>query len=83
MQSFLALLLLAALACRPGSAQDLALKGVLDQVGVNNEVLACVSNSALITPDGSYGALKLWLDAVQRAGVRNYLVIAIDNMVCL
>jgi hypothetical protein len=52
-----------------------------EEIAINKEVLACVSNSALITPDGKYGMLKLWIDGVQRAGVKNYMVIAIDDQV--
>lgn len=60
---------------------DPELKAVLDKVAINNEVLACVSNAALITGDGKYGMLKLWIDGVQRAGVKNFMVIAIDDEV--
>lgn len=52
-----------------------------EKIAINNEVLACVSNSALISSDGSYGMLKLWLDGVRRSGVKNYMVIAIDDRV--
>jgi hypothetical protein len=49
--------------------------------GPNKEVLACVSNSALISPDGRSGMLKMWIDGAQRAGVKNIMVIAIDDAV--
>ncbi|GIL58590.1 hypothetical protein Vafri_13473 [Volvox africanus] len=55
------------------------LKTVLDRVGINKEVMAAVSNGALITPDGKFGMLKLWIDGCQRAGVKNFMVIAIDD----
>ena len=46
---------------RASSSQqgDPELKAILDKVAINKEVLACVSNSALISPDGSFGMLKL------------------------
>ncbi len=40
-----------------------------------------MSNSALITPAGDFGMLKIWIDGVRHAGVKNYLVIAIDDQV--
>jgi hypothetical protein len=53
-------------------------------MAINREVLSCVSNSALITSDGTFGMLKMWVDGVQRAGVKNFFVIAIDDQVhCL
>lgn len=52
-----------------------------DEISVNNEVLACVSNGALISRDGKSGMLRMWIDGVQRAKVKNYLVIAIDDEV--
>jgi hypothetical protein len=51
------------------------------KVAVNNEVMAAVSNSALITPDGSFGMLRMWIDGCKRAGVKNFMVIAIDDQV--
>uniref|UniRef100_A0A7S2QU31 Nucleotide-diphospho-sugar transferase domain-containing protein n=1 Tax=Chlamydomonas chlamydogama TaxID=225041 RepID=A0A7S2QU31_9CHLO len=60
---------------------DPELKALLDKIAVNKEVLAAVSNSALITPDGKYGMLKMWIDGCQRAGVKNFMVIAIDDQV--
>ena len=50
-------------------------------MAVNGEVLAAVSNSALITPDGSYGMLRMWIDGCKRSGVKNFMVIAIDDPV--
>lgn len=41
--------------------------------------MAAVSNGALITRDGKFGMLKLWIDGAQRAGVKNFMVIAIDD----
>jgi hypothetical protein len=38
-----------------------------------------VSNSALITPDGKYGMLATWVESVQHAGVKNFMVIALDE----
>jgi len=46
---------------------DPELKGFLDEVAVNNEVLAAVSNSALITPDEEFGMLRLWIDGCKSA----------------
>jgi len=58
---------------------DPELKAILEKVAVNNEVLVAVSNSALISPDGKYGMLRLWIDGCKRAGVKNFMVIAIDD----
>eukprot|EP00798_Chlamydomonas_sp_ICE-L_P007645 gene7645-801_t len=60
---------------------DPELKAILDKVAVNNEVLAAVSNSALITPDGKFGMLRLWIDGCRHANVTNFMVIAIDDQV--
>ena len=38
-----------------------------------------VSNNALITPDGKFGMLQTWVECVQRSGVKNFLVIALDE----
>ena len=43
--------------------------------------LAPVSNHALINDEGNYGMLRTWLDGVQKAGVKNYLVVAIDEKI--
>ncbi len=40
-----------------------------------------MSNGALITPDGKFGMLKLWIDGCQRSDVKNFMVIAIDDEV--
>ncbi|KAG2449198.1 hypothetical protein HYH02_005945 [Chlamydomonas schloesseri] len=81
-------LVLALLATTTGAnaAQDTKfgsedLKTVLERIAINKEVLAAVSNGALITPDGKFGMLKLWIDGCQRAGVKNFMVIAIDDEV--
>jgi hypothetical protein len=52
-----------------------------EKLAIDKEILACVSNSALITGDGKAGMLKIWIDGVKRAGVKNYMVIAIDDNV--
>lgn len=57
------------------------LKTVLERIAINKEVMAAVSNAALITRDGKFGMLKLWIDGAQRAGVKNFMVIAIDDYV--
>lgn len=65
---------------KPSSAPALRLAAPLqERVAINNEVVACVSNSALISTDGSYGMLKLWIDGMKYAGVKNFMVIAIDE----
>lgn len=53
--------------------------GPQERIAVNKEVMGAVSNGALITRDGKYGMLKLWIDGCQRAGVKNFMVIAIDD----
>lgn len=55
------------------------LRVVLETVAINREVLIAVSNHALIHREGTYGMLKTWIDGVQRAGVKNALVIALDD----
>jgi len=40
---------------------------------------ATVSNNALITPDGKYGMLQTWVECVQRSGVKNFMVVALDE----
>lgn len=52
-----------------------------EKVAINKEVLVAVSNSALLSGDGKFGMLKMWIDGVQRAGVKNFLIIAIDKNV--
>lgn len=51
------------------------LEAVLEKVAINREVLVAVSD---INPLRG-GMLKLWLDGVLRAGIKNYLVVAIDH----
>ena len=41
------------------------------------EVLVAVSNKNLITEDGKYGILETFCSSVKRAGVRNFLVVAL------
>ena len=41
--------------------------------------LRAVSNNALITPDGTYGMLATWVESVRRTGVKNFMVIAMDE----
>lgn len=53
------------------------LKAVLERVAVNREVLAAVSNKALISEDGNYGMLKTWVDSVRASGVKNFMVVAL------
>ena len=38
-----------------------------------------MSNQALITEDGKYGMLATWIEGVRRAGVKNFMVIALDE----
>ncbi|KAG2436249.1 hypothetical protein HXX76_006560 [Chlamydomonas incerta] len=80
------LVALALLATGANAVQDTKfgsedLKTVLERIAINKEVMAAVSNGALITPDGKFGMLKLWIDGCQRAGVKNFMVIAIDDEV--
>lgn len=58
-----------------------ALPPMQEKVAINKEVLVAVSNSALLSGDGKFGMLKMWIDGVQRAGVKNFLIIAIDKTV--
>ncbi|KAL6751100.1 nucleotide-diphospho-sugar transferase-domain-containing protein [Haematococcus lacustris] len=78
----LALVFAASAVRSQSTAGDPDLKAVLEAMNMGDgpkEVLACVSNSALISRDGRFGMLKYWIDGVQRAGVKNYMVIAIDD----
>jgi arabinosyltransferase len=45
------------------------------QVAIDNEVLAAMSNINYATPGGM---LDTWMENVQRAGVKNAMVIALD-----
>lgn len=54
---------------------------MLKRIAINREVVAAVSNSYTISPDGSGGMLRMWIDGMRRAGVKNYMVICIDDQV--
>ena len=60
---------------------DETLKAILEEIAPDGEVLAAVSNKALINEKGDYGMLRTWLDGVQRSKVKNYLVICLDETV--
>lgn len=62
-------------------AGDPTLRAILEKVAIDGEVLVAVSNHALINAEGDYGMLRTWLDGVQHAGVKNYLVVAIDDQI--
>ncbi|KAK3268106.1 hypothetical protein CYMTET_23377 [Cymbomonas tetramitiformis] len=49
---------------------------VLRQVAINNEVMIAISNGALAGPGGM---LATWIECVQKAGITNYLVVALDD----
>jgi hypothetical protein len=55
--------------------------GSQGDIAIDGEVLAAVSNKALITKDGAYGMLKTWIDSVRKAGVTNFMVICLDDEV--
>ena len=57
-----------------GAAHGAALLALLSR-----PVPYAVSNNALVTADGKYGMLQTWVACVQRAGVKNFLVIALDE----
>ena len=67
-----------------GEGND-ALRRLLKQVAVRDEVLVAVSNRNLLRETGaggpgSYdGMLRLWVDSVKRAGVRNAVIVALDE----
>lgn len=56
-------------------AADAELKAILEKVAVNKEVMAAVSNSNLISEDGKFGMLAMWVDGCKRAGMKNFMVI--------
>ena len=58
------------------NVKDPDLSEVLEEVAVNNEVLVAVSN---INYAAKGGMLDTWMDGVKRAGVKNALVIALDD----
>ncbi|KAK3268320.1 hypothetical protein CYMTET_23171 [Cymbomonas tetramitiformis] len=58
-----------------------ALRAVLERVAINKEVLVAVSNGALITEEGTYGILATWIESVKRAGVKNFMIVALDDRV--
>jgi hypothetical protein len=53
-----------------------ALAAFLKKVAVNNEVLVAVSNANYAWPGGM---LELWMKSVKRAGVKNAMVVALDE----
>jgi arabinosyltransferase len=59
-------------ACLPGTPAD-AWPDL--QVAINGEVLAAMSNINYAAPGGM---LDTWMENVQRAGVKNAMVIALD-----
>ena len=60
---------------------DETLRAILRKVAPDGEVLAAVSNKALISEDGDHGMLRTWLDGVRRSKVKNYVVICLDEQV--
>ena len=58
------------------SVKDPELAEVLKEVAVNNELLVAVSN---INYAAKGGMLDTWMDGVKRAGVKNALVVALDD----
>lgn len=56
--------------------KDPELAAVLRKVAINNEVLASMSNINYAMPGGM---LDTWMENVQRAGVKNAMVIALDS----
>ncbi|CAD7701899.1 unnamed protein product [Ostreobium quekettii] len=58
---------------------DAALEAILAPISRDKEILVAVTNSALINADGTFGMLRTWLDAVQNAGVVNYVVVCLDD----
>lgn len=63
----------------PSAARDKinpALAAFLKKVAINNEVLVAVSNANYAWPGGM---LELWMRSVKRAGVKNAMVVALDE----
>jgi arabinosyltransferase len=63
----------------PSSTRDKinpALGAFLEKVAINNEVLVAVSNANYAWPGGM---LELWMKSVKRAGVKNAIVVALDD----
>jgi hypothetical protein len=56
-----------------------ALERLLEHAAVNNEVLACVSNSNMVTEDGTGGMLADWVRWVRLSNVTNFVVFALDQ----
>mmetsp|Transcript_13551 Transcript_13551/g.40975 ORF Transcript_13551/g.40975 Transcript_13551/m.40975 type:complete len:430 (-) Transcript_13551:85-1374(-) len=56
---------------------DPELAAFLRKVAVNNEVFAAMSNANYASPGGM---LDTWMEGVQRAGVKNAIVIALDSV---
>ncbi|KAG7674392.1 hypothetical protein Ndes2526B_g05117 [Nannochloris sp. 'desiccata'] len=52
------------------------LAAFLKKVAINNEVLVAVSNANYARPGGM---LELWMKSVKRAGVKNAMVVALDE----
>jgi hypothetical protein len=53
-----------------------ALAAFLEKVAINNEVLVAVSNANYAWPGGM---LELWMKSVKQAGVKNAMVVALDE----
>ena len=67
----------------PRSDYDVALKEALEKLpqGDNGrkEVLIAVSNKALIDSNGTYGMLATWIEQVKLSGVKNAMVVCLDD----
>jgi len=55
---------------------DPDLGSILNKISINNEVIVAVSNKNYAQPGGM---LDLWIDGVSRVGIKNALVIALDD----
>lgn len=55
---------------------DPKLGSILKKISINNEVLVAVSNKNYAQPGGM---LEVWVDGVTRAGIKNVLIIALDD----
>lgn len=58
------------------TSADPELGSLLKKISITNEVLVAVSNKNYAQPGGM---LEVWIDGVTRAGIKNALIIALDD----
>ncbi|KAJ7294224.1 hypothetical protein O6H91_07G011200 [Diphasiastrum complanatum] len=57
----------------PDEAANPDLRKLLSKIAINRELIVAISNNMVRS------MLKLWFESIQRAGISNYLVVALDD----